>query len=160
MQKKKKIVDSSFWIIGLNLMHPSYRMSGLGVLTIPNEGTSISFMDSVFVNLPTCKILFATPKSILTVLWQLLRVAKIWITGYTRPQPRQRSAFFFQLPYCKQVSFSWSVLCHIFVFLCFSLVIVKWPPNIVRKWFLSTERLWHAYRENTRVRSTSFQHGL
>lgn len=68
MQKRKKIVDSSFSIIGLHLMHPSYRMSGLGVLTMPNEGTSISFMDSVFVNLPTCKNLFATPKSILTVL--------------------------------------------------------------------------------------------
>lgn len=64
----KKIVDSSFSIIDLNLMHPSYRMSGLGVLKMPNEGTSISFMDSGFANLPTCKNVFVTSKSILTVL--------------------------------------------------------------------------------------------
>lgn len=146
-------------MIGLNLMHPSYRMSGLGVLTMPNEGTSISFMDSVWICL-LVKIYLQPPNQYSQRCDSYSEWQKIWITGYTRPQPRQRSAFFFQLPYCKQVSFSWSVLCHIFVFLCFSLVIVKWPPNVVQKWFLSTERLWHVYRENTRVRSASFQHGL
>lgn len=37
-------------------------------------------------------------------------------------QTRQCSAFLFQLLHCKKVSFSWSILCTFFTFLCFLLV--------------------------------------
>lgn len=95
-------------------------------LFLSETQSSSLFVDSIFVNSPTCQDSFVTLKSTFVVLlWTFTAIHRVAENlscplHHVLAEIEQRILPSFKLSYCQQVSFSQSIQCHIFcIFIIF-----------------------------------------